>query len=217
MIVAKLVKEDRSALLDPASAAWGGMAGSALALVGTPIGTQPTPYTRTSWKGKATGAVKQVNVRMCHDGSSLFVRLEWQDATENRETVEGGVFPDGAGVLFPIHGDAPINTMGNEREWVNAWQWRGDSKQGRSVYAKGLGTTEPNKEPVEVSAVHNGDRWHVVISRALKTDLSGNTSVDLSPGAKTRFGVAVWEGGSGERAGFKGFTEEWNDLRLADA
>jgi steroid C-25 hydroxylase gamma subunit len=217
MIVAKLAKEDHGTLLDPTSVAWGGMAGSALVLVGTPIGTQPTPYTRTSWKGRPTGAVKQVSTRLCHDGSALYVRLEWQDATENRETIEGGVFPDGCGILFPIHGDAPINTMGNEREWVNAWQWRGDSKVGRSVYAKGLGTTEANKETVDVAAIHDGGRWQVVISRALKTDLSGDTSVALSPGAKTKFGIAVWEGGSGERAGFKGFTEEWNDLRLADA
>jgi len=217
MIVAKLVKEDHKTLLDPASAVWTGVAGSPLALVGTPIGTQPTPYTRTSWKGKATGAVKQVNVRACHDGNALFVRLEWQDATENRETIEGGVFPDGAGVLFPISGDAPINTMGNEREWVNAWQWRGDAKDGRSVYAKGLGTTEANRETVEVEASRDGDHWQVVISRALKTDLSGNTSVGLTPGGTTRIGVAVWEGSHGERAGFKGFTEEWIDLRLADA
>lgn len=217
MIVAKLVKEDAKTLLDPASAVWTGVAGSPLALVGTPTGTQPTPYTRTSWKGKPTGAVKQVSVRTCHDGSSLFVRLEWQDATENRETVEGGVFPDGAAVLFPISGDAPINTMGNEREWVNAWQWRGDAQQGRSVYAKGLGTTEANRETVEAGAVRTGDRWQVVISRALKTELSGETSVGLSAGAATRIGVAVWEGSAGERAGFKGFTEEWIDLRLADA
>jgi DMSO reductase family type II enzyme heme b subunit len=217
MIVAKLVKEDHKTLMDPSSAVWTGLAGSRLALVGTPIGTQPTPYTRTSWKGRPTGAIRQVNVRACHDGTALYVRLEWQDATENRDTLEGGVFPDGAGVLFPIHKDAPINSMGNEREWVNAWQWRGDSKEGRSVYAKGLGTTEPNQEAVDVDAVHSGDRWQVVISRALTTELSGNTSIGLSPGTATRVGVAVWEGGVGERAGFKGFTEEWIDLRLADA
>ena len=217
MIVAKLVKEDRKTLLDPSASVWAGVSGNPLALVGTPIGTQPTPYTRTSWKGKPTGAIKTVSVRMCHDGSALFVRLEWQDATENRETIEGSVFPDGAAVLFPITGDAPINTMGNEREWVNAWQWRGDSQQGRSVHAKGLGTTEANKETVEASALRSGDHWQVVISRALATDLSGKTSVGLTAGKATRIGVAVWEGGSGERAGFKGFTEEWIDLRLADA
>ena len=216
MIVVKLMKEDHKTLMDPSSAVWSGVGGNPLALVGTPIGTQPTPYTRTAWKTKPTGAVKRVKMQACHDGSALFVRLEWEDPTENRETVEG-VFPDGAAVLFPIHGDAPINSMGNEREWVNAWHWRGDSQEGRSVYAKGLGTTEPNQEAVDVEAVRNGDRWQVVISRALKTDLSGETSVGLSPGAAARIGVAVWEGSYGERAGFKGFTEEWINLRLENA
>ena len=56
MIVAKFIKEDAKTLLDPASAVWTGVAGNPLALVGTPTGTQPTPYTRTSWKGKPTRA-----------------------------------------------------------------------------------------------------------------------------------------------------------------
>ena len=217
MVVASRVGAKARALLDPASSVWSSIAPTALALEGTPLGTQPTPYTRASWKGRTVGAVPRVDVRVCHDGQTMFLRLEWPDATENRSIEDSNVFPDGASVLFPIGRDAPINTMGNEREGVNAWQWRADSEQGRSIVAHGIGTTEPTDEDVAVAAKWNDGHWHVVISRKLLGDTSGASSVRLEPGDATRLGVAVWEGSNSERAGFKAFTEDWTDVRLADA
>ena len=35
-----------------------------------------------------------------------------------------------------------------------------------------------------------------------------------SAGRSTSFGVAVWEGGRGERAGIKAFSGDWRELAL---
>ncbi|RMD83991.1 MAG: hypothetical protein D6815_05225 [Candidatus Dadabacteria bacterium] len=216
MLVVKKVSAAHDKLLDPTSSAWSAVKPLSLELKPTPIGNQPTPYTRTAWKDKKEiNAVKQVEARLCHDGSKLYIRLEWKDPTENREPTDNNVFPDGAAVLFPIGKDAPINTMGNEQQWVNGWQWRADSEEGRSVWAKGVGTTEPTGEAVEAKAVHKGDRWLLVLARDL-AGAGGGKSVRLAPGASSKFGVAVWEGSHGERAGYKGFTENWIEFQLAE-
>ncbi len=213
LVVAKL-SADHGALMDPAASVWQPIKSTALALEATPTGTQPTPYTRTSWKDRKIGAVPGVGVQAAHDGESIFVRLEWVDANENRSVEDNNVFPDGAAIVFPVKETAPIDTMGSETEPVNAWQWQANSERGRSVVAHGVGSTEPSTEAVDVAAVRSGDHWQVIISRKLA---GADGSVSLNPGGASRFGVAVWEGGNGERAGFKGYTAKWTDIRLADA
>lgn len=216
MLVIKKVKGGGN-LGDPSASAWKSVSATMMELKGTPIGAQPTPYTRTAWKDRKIGAIPKVELRLAHDGESLYARLEWVDATENRDVDDNNQFPDGAAVLFPVGRDAPINTMGNEKEWVNGWHWRADQERGQSVVAHGVGTTEPTSESVTTTAVRKGDRWQVVISRKLVDSGSGKTSVGLAAGRATRIGVAVWEGSNGERAGFKAFTENWTDIELAEA
>jgi len=216
MLLIKKAKADSKELLDPTSAVWGSIPASTLALKGTPLGTQPTSYTRGAFKGRKVGAVPSVQVRACHDGETVFVHLEWADATENRGEADV-IFPDGAAVVFPVGADAPINTMGNERQAVNAWQWRADASEGRSVVARGLGTSEATGDRVLTQAARAGERWQVVIARDLAGVDPGNTSVALTPGGATRLGIAIWEGSNAERAGFKAYTENWTDAQLAAA
>ena len=58
--------------------------------------------------------------------------------------------------------------------------------------------------------------WTVVITRAL-TLSSPATVAQLYPGARTPYGVAIWEGGNQERAGIKSFTLSREDLILDPA
>ena len=215
MLVVKKVADGHDKLFDPTSSAWNGVKAVALTLIPTPIGNQPTPYTRTAWKDKKFGAVTHVQAQLCHDGQTMYIRLSWKDASENRVPVDNNIFPDGAAVLFPIGKDAPINTMGDEKQWVNGWQWRADGDQARSVFAKGTGSSEPTKDHLQVNAVRKPDHWEVVLARSL-APAESDKAVSLAPGAATKIGVAVWEGSNSERAGFKGFTENWTDIQLAD-
>jgi hypothetical protein len=43
---------------------------------------------------------------------------------------------------------------------------------------------------------------------------ANGATVKLAPGAATSLAVAVWEGGSGERAGIKAYSRAWRDLAV---
>jgi DMSO reductase family type II enzyme heme b subunit len=102
---------------------------------------------------------------------------------------------------------------------VNAWYWRADENgRGRQVLAEGLGTTRTiDEELVRGNGVYENGRWHVVITRAMKVQSSENPA-QLEPGQATGFGVAVWEGSRGERAGIKAISgDDWIKLDLEAA
>jgi DMSO reductase family type II enzyme heme b subunit len=202
-------------LLDPDSRAWRAAGAESLRLIGTPVGLQPTAAIRAAWTGKSIGAVDRVTVAAVHDGEALAFRLEWDDATENRELADNTSFPDAAAVLLPSTADASVMTMGAPGAAVNAWYWRADeSGSGRHVSAEGLGTSRTlDVELVRGAGVWKDGRWRVVIARALRV-ATGDPVAQLTPGERTRIAVAVWEGGHGERAGIKAFSGDWQGLEL---
>ena len=125
-------------------------------------------------------------------------------------------FPDGAAVLLPTSPAAPAITMGVPGIAVNAWYWRADEAEGgRHVVAEGLGTSRTLEAPrVRGRGVWKGGRWQVVLARSLRAE-STEPLVQMEPGGTIGFGVAVWEGGHGERAGIKAFSGPlWLELRL---
>lgn len=205
-----------SGLLDSEGSSWRGARSARIALVGTPLGLQPTDAIRVAWAKKKIGAVSAVRVAARHDGRVLAVRLEWSDADESREVRDTTVFPDAAAVLFPAAPNAPMVTMGAPGLPVNAWYWRADeSDHGRDVIAEGIGTSRTlDRERVRTNAVWKEGRWRVVIARVLRVEGSEPVA-QLEPGTSTQIGVAIWEGGHGERAGIKSFSGDWQTLSLA--
>jgi DMSO reductase family type II enzyme heme b subunit len=205
------------ALLDPEAPAWGAFHREAFALMGTPVGLQPTAAIRASWGGRTIGAVAQVEVAACHTGQALAFHLTWLDPTENRSLDDTTTFSDAAAVLFPAVPTAPLVTMGAPGAAVNAWYWRADEDgKGAHVVAEGIGTTRIlDRTLVRSRGRWAQGRWHVVILRALRVD-TREPVVQLVPGAATAFGVAIWEGGHGERGGIKAFSGSWRGLRLSD-
>jgi DMSO reductase family type II enzyme heme b subunit len=202
-------------LLDPDSRAWSAARPEGLRLIGTPAGLQPSAAIRTAWTGKPIGAVDRVTVAAVHDGEALAFRLEWSDATENRELLDNTSFPDGAAVLLPAAAGASVMTMGAPEIPVNAWYWRADENgSGRHVSAEGLGTSRTlDVELVRGAGTWKDGRWRVVIARALRVT-ARDPVAQLSPGEQTQIAVAVWEGSHGERAGIKSFSGDWQELQL---
>lgn len=217
MIVPYVSGTAPEALLDPDAPAWRGARPERIALIGTPLGLQPTDAIRVAWATKQIGAVSRAAVAAVHDGSTIAFRIEWTDSTENRTIEDTTAFPDAAGLLFPVVPGAPMPTMGGPGTPVNAWHWRADQEGGRQVVAEGIGTTRPVQGAlVRARGVWKDGRWRLVISRALEVQASEPVA-QLRPGEATQFGVAVWEGARGERAGIKAFSGDWRDLRLATA
>jgi len=211
----KKVSADSKVLLDPNAAQWGDVEAVTIAMDVTPIETIPSEYIKATTDKQKMGVVKSLKVKTLHNGKDIFFRLEWKDATKNVEIKDTGEFPDGAGILFPMRGDADLATMGSRRLPVNAWYWRPDFERPKNVTAAGLGTTEIYEKSVISSKSEwvNGV-WKVVIARALKVPQEAKDAVQLSPGQTTKVAFAIWEGSNGERGGAKSYSISWQELSL---
>ena len=207
------------AVLQPDAGLWQAAKPETVKLKGTPLDMQPSGAIKASWADKKIGAVEVVQVAAVHDGEQIAFRLEWSDPLANREITDDTPFPDGCGVLFPTVQFAPMAVMGAVGMAVNAWYWRADENgRGRHVLAEGLGTTRTlDEELVRGNGVHENQRWQVVITRPMKVQSPDNLA-QFEPGQSSGFGVAVWEGGHGERAGIKAISgDDWIKLDLEAA
>ncbi len=219
MQVRHVPRLELDAVLQPDAAVWRAGKAETVKLKGTPLDMQPTDAIKVSWKEKKIGVVGDVQVDAVHDGEKIAFRLEWSDPTEDTEITDTTRFPDGAGILLPCVQYAPMAIMGAIGMAVNAWYWRADENGGgRHVLAEGLGTSRTLEgDQVRSNGVYQNGRWHVVITRALKVQ-SSDTPAQLEPGQSTGFGVAIWEGGHGERAGIKAISgDDWIELNLETA
>jgi DMSO reductase family type II enzyme heme b subunit len=169
-----------------------------------------------SWQDREFGVVKEVRVRALHNGLRIFFRLEWDDPSPDYGITEDTIFADGAGVLFPLRGDADIANMGSVDQPVNGWYWRPDfDDQPKNVTGGGVGFAQwlDNGSLSSTSRWADGI-WRLVIGRPFAVPESADEAVPLEPGKKVKVGFAIWEGSVGERAGFKSFTEEWRELEI---
>lgn len=217
MVEARYIPEsDIKAFLDPEGQPWQRARPASIALVGTPLGLQPTDAIRASWARREIGAIDRVGVSALHNGAELAVRLEWKDATESRELIDTTVFQDAAAILFPGTPEAPMATMGAPGAAVTAWHWRADDDEAaRHLISEGIGTTRvAGDDVVRGRGVWKGGRWRVVLVRSLQVETSEPVA-QLKPGQVTGFGVAIWEGNHSERAGIKAFSGDWQKFSLA--
>ncbi len=214
MKAAKLQLATRT-LLNPAAQQWAKVPAEEISLASTPLSEQPSPYVRATWAGKPLGAVRFLKVQATHNGKDIAFRLEWADETENKDHGDGSVFPDAAGVLFPLNKDAPLESMGVPKAPVNAWYWRSNlpEGEGQNLIARGAGTVQETPKSFAQTRAHWADgRWQVVLTRPLTVDGDG---VQLSSKQSTKVAFAVWEGSSQERGGLKSFSKHWLDLEIA--
>ena len=208
----------RDRMIDPLAAEWGQVPGEGIAMAATPLANQPSAYIKATRDPETIGKVRNLLVQAAHDGRDIFLRLSWEDASENRTITDNNVFPDGCGILLPLNGgEAPIEEMGSRTAAVNAWFWHADfeAPAARNTIARGLGTTEfTAHSAVEARATWGQGAWAVVFARPLAVPEQMDETVQLAPGTSVKVGFAVWEGSNGERAGVKSFSKEWRELAL---
>ena len=214
-MLAKKVTAEAKDLLNPASRQWAKVPAETMAMGEAPLAHQGSRYIRTTWSDRPIGRVRSLSVRSAHNSKEVFFLLEWADATKNDDYV-GRDFPDGAGILFPLKGDAPLKTMGSEDQPVNAWFWRADFEDGaENSVACGIGTVEPTeKSAISTRARWKDSTWRVVFARPLAVAGRKDETVQLEVGKPVKVAFAIWEGSSGERAGIKSFSKEWRELSL---
>ena len=184
------------------------------------IEVQPSRYIRGAYAGHAFGKVREVTVKVAESDGQILVWMSWADQEEDRAHKDNR-FPDAAAVMFPLAGDAPIESMGSTDQPVSVWYWRPDlDAQSQELVAVGLGTVDVI-EPVEVGETTSGGplaarssyddgRWTVVLKRGAASTAADR--VDVAPSGATKAGFAVWEGSAGERGGFKAASPSWLEL-----
>lgn len=70
--------------------------------------------------------VKSMTARSLYNGDSVAFLLEWEDATDNSQTVRVQDFRDAAALQFPLLEGQPFFCMGQEGGIVNIWHWKAD-------------------------------------------------------------------------------------------
>ncbi|TAL85994.1 MAG: dimethylsulfide dehydrogenase [Candidimonas sp.] len=143
----------------------------------------------------------------------FYVRLRWQDSSENRKTTVNQ-FRDGAAIEFALDGVDTSYMMGSgPKKPVNIWYWHPDRDEVENLAAGGYGsTTSLPEQPVSGQSTYQTKRnsrdnqWHVVMSR--KLDSTGKYQVDLQKGT-IPVAFAVWQGAEEQRDGNKRVSNNW--------
>jgi mono/diheme cytochrome c family protein len=73
-------------------------------------------------------SVRNVAVKAAHDGTSIAIRVEWEDAQPNAQFIRPQDFSDAVAVQFPLQDSADLITltMGQHEVPVNIWHWKAD-------------------------------------------------------------------------------------------
>lgn len=189
---------------DPASVAWHKAPATEIALV-----TAPAMHPSIA----GTSSVANVSIQALTDRKQIFFRLSWADPTAETARADSGRFLDAVALQFPL--GKPQDTavlMGNAGKRVNIWYWRADGKV-QNLFADGFGTLYPVAvQDVSGKAVYRNGRWHVVLTRALKS--ASGDAIQLKAPGRIAIAPAVWNGANSERDGFKAVTMEWQSLVL---
>ncbi len=189
------LKQASGDLSAPDGEGWSGVESAEVTLAPIPLDAQPNDYIKNAWADRSYGSVAQASVSAAHNGDRAFVRITWDDPSD-----EHSEFHDAAGVYFAA-GDSPAATIGDESSPVELWYWQANVDDAKGLVATGPGRFRPNGSDVEASASLTEGRWSIVLSGGLD---------DLGSG----LGVAIWNGTNEERAGIGSATAEWVSLDI---
>lgn len=190
-------------LLDPSAPGWARCRPEVVSLAPAPVALVAgvSPYVAAS---SGHGRVPRLEVRAAHDGSTVWLRLSWPDATRDDRLADIDRFADAAAVMFPLTPAADPFRMGSPEDPVNAWLWRADAAVPFDVIAEGYATSRrrpATQSGLEARAHHDGRGWALVFRRPLAAPGAGFAA--LSPGAPAQVAFAVWDGSHRDRSAQK--------------
>ena len=170
-----------------------------------------------------TTTVRTLHVRAVETSERLYLRLEWPDATADRNASRIRSFGDAAAVQLPVNTSArPPIAMGSTRNLVNVWYWSAPVGT-QELLAGGPGTTTTFASPqvdvrttrIEASGGEDAEaHWAAVYARDLQPGGENRTAIDGSSDVDVAFGV--WNGSSMERSGRKAVSD-WYHLPFGPA
>ncbi|KAA0233953.1 hypothetical protein EDM76_09005 [bacterium] len=108
------------------------------------------------------GSIPVVRARALHFNNTLYVRLEWEDSTQDGTALKVEQFADAAAVEFPARSatSVPSVCMGQADMGVNIWQWRSDTLGNpNELYANTLVDMYPSNEDLFYTARAAGNPY----------------------------------------------------------
>ncbi len=183
------------------------------------IDLQPAPPVHPSLALEQPGGAAPLFFRVARDAERFWVRLRWQDATQDAEDAFDR-FPDAAALQFALQeGEKTSPMMGSPDAPVNIWYWKSSTNRAEDLAAGGFGSlTRLSAQDVSAASRYPGGddaAWSVVLSRAFEA--SGEHRAAFGPGASVPVAFAVWQGARAERDGNKLVSLGWVELRFDGA
>ncbi|MFQ5880549.1 MAG: ethylbenzene dehydrogenase-related protein [Dehalococcoidia bacterium] len=152
------------------------------------------------------GTIRSLTARALHDGETLFVRVEWDDATQDLSANAVQEFRDAVAVELPseVGATVPSFCMGQLNARVNIWHWKADWQAAVDGSFVSLKDTYPNMwadlYPFQEDVTYNpgldaGNPLSVVerttpVENLVAGGFGSLTSADVQPVQ----GVGRWQG-----------------------
>lgn len=107
-------------------------------IVASRVATLPTSPDSGTWRNTPavnlhmmplwwrTDRPEEITIRAVHDGNSLALLLDWEDATNDERAIRPQDFRDAAAVEFSLTPDPPFFAMGQPNAPVNIWMWKSE-------------------------------------------------------------------------------------------
>lgn len=165
---------------------------------------------------------RPVTVRSVHDGSTIYFRYEWADATADTTVSDNNLFGDALAMEIPYSGsggggmggmgDTSL-AMGTQTEPVNIIFWRADLDKPQNVVGGGIGTPHPSPDAQNLQRYQNWSNgtWTVIVSRPLAG--ASDNQITLVSGTSYSVAFANWNGSDKNRNGRKAFSN-WQTLTI---
>ena len=179
------------ALTGPDGSAW-----SEVEAVTIPLSSAPSGLPNAN--DVSTGSV---DVQAARTDTALYVRMQWDDPSQNTTAETPTEFADAVAMQLPAEADThPAIAMGSQETKVNVWYWNARSGT-EEILAGGPGTSTAVDPMVEAESQYEDGSWTVVFERELTVDSEDRTQFDMQTDVDASF--AVWNGGNDERSGVK--------------
>ncbi len=181
---------EANALSSPTGGTW-----SDVEAVTVPLSSAPSGLPNAN--DVATGSV---DVKAARTDSTMYVRLQWADDSENTTAGSPTDFADAVAMQMPQEtGSHPAIALGSQQNPVNVWYWNAEEGT-EEIMAGGPGSiTSMNEASVQTSAQYQDGEWTVVFARDLTVEGEQRTQIEMQNDVDAAF--AVWDGGNDERSG----------------
>ncbi len=175
-----------------------------------------------------------LKVKSINNGTDIFFRYEWTDATTNDSVADAPTFADAVAMEIPFITPSTV-AMGNQREPVNIIFWRANTPVGspagtfgqiQNIVAGGTGTVQTSADSALRGITHSqtrvGTSWIVIMKRPMLGPAVDTQNPPQAPGnmvtlarAKSyRICFGQWDGAQEERNGVKMVAGSWQILSI---